>query len=62
MVTRRIGGRSMKRKMIMADKCSLNSDGVIAYLDEHETREEAERALHEAVLENIDYTIIEIEE
>lgn len=52
----------MKRKMIMANKCSLNGDGIAVYLDEYETREEAEKALHEAVLEHIDYAIIEIEE
>ena len=52
----------MPRKVLMATKCILEADGVCVYLDEYDTREEAEKALNEAVLECVDYDIVEKEE
>lgn len=52
----------MARKMLMAKNCSLAADGVAVYLDDYDTREEAEKALYEAVMENADYAIEEVEE
>ena len=52
----------MPRKVLMATKCILEADGVCVYLDEYDTREEAEKALNEALLECVDYDIVEKEE
>lgn len=49
----------MARKVLMAKNCSLAADGIAVYLDEYDTREEAEKALHQAVMENADYAIEE---
>ncbi|EDT84476.1 hypothetical protein [Clostridium botulinum] len=51
-----------KRKVLRAVNCSLNANGTIVYLDEYETREEAEKALTELVLEYFDFGIEENEE
>lgn len=51
--------KTMNRRRLMAVKCSLEAEGVCVYLDEYETREEAEEALHNAVIEHADYAIIE---
>ncbi|AKA68519.1 hypothetical protein [Clostridium scatologenes] len=50
-----------KRKILKAVNCSLNADGVFVYLDEYETREEAEEALKDAILEYFDYGVEEEE-
>ncbi|WP_195510155.1 hypothetical protein [Clostridium tyrobutyricum] len=51
----------LKRKILVAERCSLNSDGTYVYLDEYGTKEEAVQALNDAVLENFDYAMVEDE-
>jgi len=51
-----------KRKAIIAINCSVPADGVRIFLDDFDTRKEAEESLMETVLQHLDYEIKEIEE
>lgn len=50
------------RKRLRSEKCTLSGgDHLVVYLDEYDTREEAEEALADAVLQHADWAIVEEE-
>lgn len=49
----------MKRVALEAKCCSLHADGTRVFLDDYDSKEEALDALHQYVLENVVYEVIE---